>query len=311
MGLSVISQKNGHMVSEPKIGADGSEPSILEEEAEAEDSRDSECGELLYDVAFLSDDDEEVREARENIRVWCRSKVNPSSGNHTTEVVLSDKDQRIEASPSNDAQPNRLGVEKGKQPLKKNRRRPLPPDVEIDHNIEQAGSEVEYDCSEPSSYESEADDNGEEVETLRKKRFCYYNPKSLIPDLEVGMLFDDNTQFKEAMIDYSAHTKKDIWYAKNEPKRVTIYQCLDSDVIAVLQSYKDEDIRRMSLSTQVSWACNDGTSFVVAGAGGHHTEVLSVVGADGICRHPILFGIVRVQLKFLRSVPIWYRFSII
>uniref|UniRef100_A0A3N7FGV4 Uncharacterized protein n=1 Tax=Populus trichocarpa TaxID=3694 RepID=A0A3N7FGV4_POPTR len=29
--------------------------------------------------------------------------------------------------------------------------------------------------------------------------------------------------------------------------RVTVYQCLDEGVIAVLQSYVDEDIRRMSL----------------------------------------------------------------
>ncbi|KAK6230371.1 hypothetical protein QUC31_001889 [Theobroma cacao] len=46
--------------------------------------------------------------------------------------------------------------------------------------------------------------------------------------------------------------------------RVTVYQCLDGGVIAVLQSYVDED-KDESFYT-ISWACNiDGTPFVVAG----------------------------------------------
>ncbi|GMN56181.1 hypothetical protein TIFTF001_025306 [Ficus carica] len=45
---------------------------------------------------------------------------------------------------------------------------------------------------------------------------------------------------------------------------VTVYQCLEGGVIAVLQSYIDED-KDESFYT-VSWACNiDGTPFVVAG----------------------------------------------
>ncbi|GFZ07456.1 transducin/WD40 repeat-like superfamily protein [Actinidia rufa] len=46
--------------------------------------------------------------------------------------------------------------------------------------------------------------------------------------------------------------------------RVTVYQCLDGGVIAVLQSYIDED-KDESFYT-VSWACNtDGTPLLVAG----------------------------------------------
>ncbi|CAN1168073.1 Polycomb group protein FIE1 [Linum perenne] len=46
--------------------------------------------------------------------------------------------------------------------------------------------------------------------------------------------------------------------------RVTVYQCLEGGVIAVLQSYVDED-KDESFYT-VSWACNrDGSPFVVAG----------------------------------------------
>ncbi|KAL6536153.1 Polycomb group protein fie2 [Orobanche hederae] len=45
---------------------------------------------------------------------------------------------------------------------------------------------------------------------------------------------------------------------------VTVYQCLEGGVIAVLQSYIDED-KDESFYT-VSWACNiDGTPFLVAG----------------------------------------------
>ncbi|XP_057950275.1 polycomb group protein FIE1 isoform X2 [Malania oleifera] len=46
--------------------------------------------------------------------------------------------------------------------------------------------------------------------------------------------------------------------------RVTVYQCLEGGVIAVLQSYIDED-KDESFYT-LSWACNiDGTPFIVAG----------------------------------------------
>nr|GMD49101.1 polycomb group protein fertilization-independent endosperm [Ipomoea batatas] len=46
--------------------------------------------------------------------------------------------------------------------------------------------------------------------------------------------------------------------------RVTVYQCLEGGVIAVLQSYIGED-KDESFYT-VSWACNiDGTPFLVAG----------------------------------------------
>ncbi|CAN1168071.1 Polycomb group protein FIE1 [Linum perenne] len=49
--------------------------------------------------------------------------------------------------------------------------------------------------------------------------------------------------------------------------RVTVYQCLEGGVIAVLQSYVDEDVNQKDESFYtVSWACNrDGSPFVVAG----------------------------------------------
>ncbi|NP_001237614.1 FIE [Glycine max] len=56
--------------------------------------------------------------------------------------------------------------------------------------------------------------------------------------------------------------------------RVTVYQCLEGGVIAVLQSYVDEDDE--SFYT-VSWACNvDGTPFVVAGGINGVTRVIDV-----------------------------------
>ncbi|TXG67380.1 hypothetical protein EZV62_008655 [Acer yangbiense] len=53
--------------------------------------------------------------------------------------------------------------------------------------------------------------------------------------------------------------------------RVTVYQCLEGGVIAALQSYIDEDVRRYTDQKDesfytVSWACNvDGSPFLVAG----------------------------------------------
>ncbi|XP_011095324.1 polycomb group protein FERTILIZATION-INDEPENDENT ENDOSPERM-like isoform X2 [Sesamum indicum] len=53
-------------------------------------------------------------------------------------------------------------------------------------------------------------------------------------------------------------------FATTGGNRVTVYQCVEGGVIAVLQSYIDED-KDESFYT-VSWACNiDGTPFLVAG----------------------------------------------
>ena len=57
---------------------------------------------------------------------------------------------------------------------------------------------------------------------IAKESFSSYDPKSLILDLELGFSFDDGKQFKEAMVDYVVHTKRDIWFNKNEPKRVRV-----------------------------------------------------------------------------------------
>ncbi|OIW03160.1 hypothetical protein TanjilG_11797 [Lupinus angustifolius] len=68
--------------------------------------------------------------------------------------------------------------------------------------------------------------------------------------------------------------------------RVTVYQCLEGGVIAVLQSYVDDD-KDESFYT-VSWACSvDGTPFVVAGG---LTGVIRVIDAGNEKIHKTFVG---------------------
>ncbi|KAF7833877.1 polycomb group protein FERTILIZATION-INDEPENDENT ENDOSPERM [Senna tora] len=75
---------------------------------------------------------------------------------------------------------------------------------------------------------------------------------------------------------------------------VTVYQCLEGGVIAVLQSYVDED-KDESFYT-VSWACNiDGTPFVVAGG---INGIIRVIDAGSEKIHKVLHNI--LGLHFLQ-----------
>ncbi|XP_019157153.1 PREDICTED: uncharacterized protein LOC109153695 [Ipomoea nil] len=82
---------------------------------------------------------------------------------------------------------------------------------------EHEGNEsVYYDSDDPPTIQEENDnDVGEEVQSSRmKSRYPIYNPKSDPPQIELGMLFDDNVQFKNAMISYVVHNKRDICWEK-------------------------------------------------------------------------------------------------
>lgn len=43
-------------------------------------------------------------------------------------------------------------------------------------------------------------------------------------ELELGMFYEDATQFKKAMVNYAVHFKSDICYYKNESMRV-MFKC--------------------------------------------------------------------------------------
>ncbi|CAH9084256.1 unnamed protein product [Cuscuta europaea] len=76
---------------------------------------------------------------------------------------------------------------------------------------------VEYDSSNPRSY------NGEpEIHDQPREHFCTYNPDCEPPNIQVGMYFEDGTQFKSALVRYAVHEKRDIKFAKNEPHRVRV-----------------------------------------------------------------------------------------
>lgn len=77
-----------------------------------------------------------------------------------------------------------------KKKKKKSQKRPLPPnDDGRDDNIG-SGREC-VDSSEPSTYVTENEDDEEIESRLRKESYPSYDPTSLIPDLELGLLFDD------------------------------------------------------------------------------------------------------------------------
>nr|GME00571.1 Putative AC9 transposase [Ipomoea batatas] len=79
-----------------------------------------------------------------------------------------------------------------------------------------------YDSADPPSCESEEDVEREPISTHKKFRFPSYNPECEYPDLERGLLFEDATQFKSAMVKYAVHHKRDIHFYKNERNRVRV-----------------------------------------------------------------------------------------
>ncbi|CAH9052492.1 unnamed protein product, partial [Cuscuta epithymum] len=70
--------------------------------------------------------------------------------------------------------------------------------------------------------------NEDEVESKLKDHHPSYNPQSEPPDIEPGMLFEDNIQFKSALIKYAVHHKKNIFFKRNEPMRVRA-QCIQEN----------------------------------------------------------------------------------
>lgn len=86
----------------------------------------------------------------------------------------------------------------------------------------------DYDSDDPPSYELENEDTAIEVcNHFSKVKFPSYNPQVEPPILEEGLLFEDGRQFKDAIIKYAVHTKRDLRLKKNEPKRVRV-KCVEN-----------------------------------------------------------------------------------
>lgn len=85
-----------------------------------------------------------------------------------------------------------------------------------------------YESEDPPSHESEEEEVVTQTTTPPRKKLKLpsYNPESDFPELEKGMLFEDAKQFKTAMIKYAVHFKRDIYFYKNESRRVRV-KCVD------------------------------------------------------------------------------------
>ncbi|KAK8484547.1 hypothetical protein V6N11_064756 [Hibiscus sabdariffa] len=88
------------------------------------------------------------------------------------------------------------------------------------------GHESEYLDSSDSGYYGDGDESDEKIcgtyygqKTLGPK----YDPKCAIPTWEVGMRFEDNIQFKEAVKKYSVAKGLKLKFVKNEPKRTRVH----------------------------------------------------------------------------------------
>ncbi|XP_019189737.1 PREDICTED: uncharacterized protein LOC109184147 [Ipomoea nil] len=77
-----------------------------------------------------------------------------------------------------------------------------------------------YDSADPPTQESEEEEvTQHKTPPSNKFRLPSYNPECDFPELEKGMLFEDVTQFKAAMIKYAVHFKRDVYFYKNESMR--------------------------------------------------------------------------------------------
>nr|GMD36000.1 uncharacterized protein LOC109164765 [Ipomoea batatas] len=78
-----------------------------------------------------------------------------------------------------------------------------------------------YDCENPFNYQSEKEEveaSFEHITNAATSRFKYpsYNPNLESVDLEVGILYDDEKQFKKTMINYAVYSTRNIHFVRNE-----------------------------------------------------------------------------------------------
>ncbi|XP_019185976.1 PREDICTED: uncharacterized protein LOC109180722 [Ipomoea nil] len=92
--------------------------------------------------------------------------------------------------------------------------------------LEAEGDSVYYDSQDPPTVEADLENKeGVEVQSKYNDNYPKYNPKSDPPFLELGMYLDDNVEFKLAMISYAVHTKRDLFWKKNQLRYVRV-ECL-------------------------------------------------------------------------------------
>lgn len=114
-----------------------------------------------------------------------------------------------------------------------------------------------FDSDDMRSIESEREDNvGFEMQSKRHtSRWTSYNPDSETIDLKEGMLFEDKTQFKNAMMKYAVLNKRDIRFYTNDSKRVRMV-CATGCPFLCYASW-EEGLKCFQLKTlNLTYKCN-------------------------------------------------------
>ncbi|KAL4323133.1 hypothetical protein GQ457_11G020900 [Hibiscus cannabinus] len=179
----------------------------VDEESTNELNEDDDHHCFLYDVELLYDLDDEVLSIR---------------------TKLIDKEKKRTCSES-----NKVGLYVSND----NSDEECGQDIEVeDYALEQyevkgrdgkvEGHESDYlDSSDPGEY-GDSDDSAEEIcgtYSGKKTLGPRYDIKCAIPTWEVGMRFEDNIQFKEAVKKYSVANGVKLKFVKNEPKRTRVH----------------------------------------------------------------------------------------
>lgn len=122
-------------------------------------------------------------------------------------------------------------------------------DVESNEDMEDSSSEnqesvdgyeTEYlDSDDGGEIDSEVDEGGEgSLPNIRFRRSKYpkFDLKQIPPIFEVGLMFDDVEQLKEACVEYSVFHHRNLWFKKSDRKRLHV-KCRDGCPFHIWASY--------------------------------------------------------------------------
>ncbi|KAL4335326.1 hypothetical protein GQ457_07G003320 [Hibiscus cannabinus] len=175
------------------VGADGGRNVDSDSDSTTEDENDEES--FLHNIEITSDVDEELDNIRRNMKnSKRRRKTVVDAGNEDTDDAMVGDDVVDEIEPK-----------------------------ENDGKLE--GNESEYlDSSDPGEYGGSDESEAEVCGTFvgQKTVGPRYDPNCSIPTWELGMRFEDNLQFKEAVRKYSVAKGVKLNFVKNEPNRTRV-----------------------------------------------------------------------------------------
>ncbi|GMI82670.1 hypothetical protein HRI_001936300 [Hibiscus trionum] len=174
---------------------------------------------FLYDVELLSDVDEEV--------VFIRRKLAGKQKNRSSISTKLDLDVSDDSNDEEHVNENEVRDDALEEHVVKG----------MDGKLH--GYESDYlDSSDPGEYGDNDESDEEIIGTYSGKKILgpRYDPKCAIPTWEVGLRFEDNIQFKEAIKKYSVAKGVRLKFVKNEPKRTRVH-CRETCPWKIYASY--------------------------------------------------------------------------